>query len=115
MNVTFTYNSGRGRRMSRAEAEVLQLLGHGRYETQAASAQSTVPAPPAAPAAPAPVAQALAQAPEGAASAAPPSSPLDDLDGLDAAALHSLAKERGVKVHHNAGADKVRAALREAA
>ena len=106
MNVTFTYNSGRERRMTRAEAEVLQLLGHGRYEAQAASAPSPVPAPPA---------QKSAQAPEGAASAAPPSSPLDELDGLDAAALHALAKERGVKVHHNAGADKVRAALREAA
>lgn len=39
----------------------------------------------------------------------------DDLDGLDAEQLHALAKERGVKVHHAAGADKVREALREAA
>lgn len=36
----------------------------------------------------------------------------DDLDALDAEALHALAKERGVTVHHRAGADKVRAALR---
>lgn len=112
MNVTFTYNSGRERRMTRAEAEVLQLLGHGRYEAQAASAPSTAPAPPAAPV---PVAQEPAQAPDGAPSAAPPSGPLDELDGLDAPALHALAKERGVKVHYKAGADKVRAALREAA
>lgn len=115
MNVTFTYNSGRERRMTRAEAEVLQLLGHGRYEAQAASAPSPVPAPPAAPAASVPGAQEPAQAPDGAASAAPPSIPLDELDGLDAAALHALAKERGVKVHYKAGADKVREALREAA
>jgi hypothetical protein len=39
---------------------------------------------------------------------------LDDLDSLDAAALHALAKERGVEVHHRAGADRLRAALREA-
>ncbi len=38
----------------------------------------------------------------------------DDLDSLDAEALHALAKERGVAVHHRAGAEKVRAALREA-
>lgn len=38
----------------------------------------------------------------------------DGLDELDAEQLHVLAKERGVKVHHKAGADKVRAALREA-
>lgn len=39
----------------------------------------------------------------------------DGLDDLDRDQLHTLAKERGVKVHHMAGADKVRAALREAA
>lgn len=38
----------------------------------------------------------------------------DDLDSLDAEQLHELAKERGVKVHANAGADKVREALRNA-
>ncbi len=37
-----------------------------------------------------------------------------DLDGLDADQLRQLAKERGVNVHANAGADKIRAALREA-
>ena len=36
----------------------------------------------------------------------------DNLDELGAAALHALAKERGLSVHHRAGADKVRAALR---
>ena len=39
----------------------------------------------------------------------------DGLDELDAEQLHALAKERGVNVHHASGADKVRAALREAA
>jgi len=39
----------------------------------------------------------------------------DGLEGLDAERLHALARERGVRVHHKAGADKVRAALRGAA
>lgn len=39
--------------------------------------------------------------------------PVDDgLDQLSAEQLHELAKERGVKVHHAAGADKIREALR---
>ena len=37
-----------------------------------------------------------------------------DLDAMDKVELHALAKERGVKVHHMAGADKVREALRAA-
>ena len=37
-----------------------------------------------------------------------------DLAALDKEALHALAKERGVKVHHNAGAETVRKALAEA-
>lgn len=37
-----------------------------------------------------------------------------DLDVMTAEELHALAKERGVRVHHKAGAEKVRAALREA-
>ena len=39
----------------------------------------------------------------------------DGLDELEAEHLHALAKERGVRVHHAAGADKVRAALRAVA
>lgn len=37
-----------------------------------------------------------------------------DLKALDKAALQALAAEKGVKVHHNAGEDKLRAALEEA-
>lgn len=36
----------------------------------------------------------------------------DGLDALDLDALHALAKELEVEVHHRAGADKVRAAIR---
>ncbi len=53
--------------------------------------------------------------PAGAKEPAESAPPADDgLEGLDAQQLHELAKERGVKVHHAAGADKVREALREA-
>lgn len=36
----------------------------------------------------------------------------DGLDALDSDALHALAKELEVEVHHRAGPDKVRAAIR---
>jgi hypothetical protein len=38
----------------------------------------------------------------------------DYLDDLSPEQLHALAKERGVEVHHRAGQEKVKAALREA-
>lgn len=38
----------------------------------------------------------------------------DNLNSLDAKKLHEIAKKRGVKVHHLAGAEKVREALRNA-
>lgn len=38
-----------------------------------------------------------------------------DLDAMTAEELHALAKERGIKVHPRTGAEKVRAALKEAA
>lgn len=37
-----------------------------------------------------------------------------DLDAMTAEELHALAKERGIKVHPRTGAEKVRAALKEA-
>lgn len=40
--------------------------------------------------------------------------PLDDLESLDADALHALAKQMDLKVHHKAGAEKVRAVIEEA-
>lgn len=38
----------------------------------------------------------------------------DGLDDLEIDELRALAQERGVNVHHNAGADKIRQALRDA-
>lgn len=39
----------------------------------------------------------------------------EDLDAMSVDELHAIAKKRGVDVHHKAGADKVREALRQAA
>lgn len=89
--VTFTYKNGRERMLSARDAELLQRLGKGTYLTRdmAASRPIAVAAP-------------VAESKE------------IDLDAMDGDALHALARERGVKVHHKAGADKVRSALREA-
>lgn len=38
---------------------------------------------------------------------------IHDLDAMGLDALHALAKSKGVKVHHRAGAEKVRAAILE--
>lgn len=90
--VTFTYKNGRERMLSARDAELLQRLGKGTYLTRDMAADRPVVV------------------------VAPVAKNKDvDLDSLDGDALHALARERGVKVHHKAGADKVRAALREAA
>lgn len=90
--VTFTYKNGRERMLSARDAELLQRLGKGIYLTRDMGA-----ARPVAVVVPAAGNKGV------------------DLDSLDGDALHAIARERGVKVHHKAGADKVRAALREAA
>lgn len=95
--VTFTFKTGRERVLSERDAKLLHRLGKGTYLTRDMAAAPVAPA--------APVFEAVVE----------PAEPmLVDLDALDAEALHELAKERGVRVHHKAGADKVRAALREA-
>lgn len=99
--VTFTYNTGRERVIPERDARLLQRLGKGTYLTR-----DMAPAMPLQ-AAPTPDPQGL--------SAAPVVVPELDLDAMDAPALRALAKARGVKVHHASGAEKVRAALREAA
>ena len=100
--VDFTFKNGNTRIMGRRQAEILGKLGHGQYMTRDMAADRGAVLPPvAAPASPLPEPVVLAVA--------------DDLEALDKDQLHALAKDRGVKVHHMAGADKVRAALREAA
>ena len=90
--VTFTYKNGRERMLSAWDAKLLQRLGKGTYLTRdMAAARPVVVVVPVA------------------------DNEDIDLDSLDGDALHALARERGIKVHHKAGADKVRTALREAA
>lgn len=96
--VTFTFKTGRERVLSERDARLLQRLGKGTYLTRDMAAAPVIPAVPV-------VTTALT-----------PAQPVAvDLDAMDTEALHELAKERGVKVHPRAGAEKVRAALREAA
>lgn len=98
--VTFTHQkSGREEVMHERYAKVLSRMGRGTYMTR--DLRADVAAMPQSQA---------AQVPELAL-------PVDVGDGLDALGkeeLHAIAKERGITVHHAAGADKVRAALREA-
>lgn len=95
-HVPFTYKNGRERKMLERDAKILTKLGRGTYLTADMRAAPVV--------APAPVPAAPTQAPAS----------TDPLDGLDAKALHELAKKEGVQVHANAGAERVRAAIRTA-
>jgi hypothetical protein len=92
--VDFTFKNGHTRIMAKRQAEILGKLGHGTYKTRDMAAQPMVTKPM------------LAEHPV-------QEETDDGLDALDKEQLHALAKERGVKVHHMAGADKVRAALRD--
>lgn len=85
--VLFSYKSGRERLIPKRDADLLARLGKGTYMTRDMAAQP------------------VSDQPEGNSV---------DLSVLSAEELHFLAKQRGVKVHHKAGPEKVRAALREA-
>jgi hypothetical protein len=101
--VEFTFRrGGRTQMVTPTQAKVLQRAGLGTYQTRDMAAQPMVTRPMVAQVATPPAVEAAPLADDG-------------LEGLDKEQLHALAKERGVKVHHMAGADKVRAALREAA
>jgi hypothetical protein len=100
--VEFTFRrGGRSKLVTSTQAKVLQRAGLGTYQTRDMARQPMVTKPMQATPALEPV---------------PAAEPQDDgLKALDKEQLHAIAKERGVKVHHMAGAEKVRAALREAA
>ncbi|MCG7328051.1 hypothetical protein [Achromobacter sp. ACRQX] len=97
--VTFIHKDGREQVMPRRYAEILNKVGRGTYMTRDMTA-----APPSQPTIPTPLVGTPSREAGG-----------PDLDAMELAELHALARDRGVKVHHKAGADKVRAALREAA
>lgn len=96
--VLFTFNTGRQRLAFPKDAELLRRMGHGTYLTRDMADKPKIER-----ALPGTDGQHTAKL-EG-----------EGLDELDAEALHALAKERNVKVHPRAGADKVREALRSAA
>lgn len=108
--VTFTFKNGREKVVSPRDGEMLRRLGKGSYLTRDMANQPKIEkAFPGTndPRTPEEVdAQIKAE-----------SSELqgDDLDALDVDALRALAGERQVSVHHRAGVEKIRAALREAA
>lgn len=103
--VDFTFKNGHTRIMAKRQAELLGKAGYGTYQTRDMARQPMLTKP----------VQAEAITRSDKAVEAEPQAEADGLDTLDKDELHALAKERGVKVHHMAGADKVRAALREAA
>ena len=105
--VAFTFKNGRERMMSVRDADLLTKLNKGTYLTRDMAHQPGVVVVEKAE----PVVESVPQTEE-----APreTTEDMDDLDAMDKDHLHALAKERGVNVHHNAGVDKVRAALREA-
>ena len=98
--VEFTLNDGRVRQIARPIAVVLSKKGRGTYQTRDMARQPMLTKP-------------MQAAPTDPVQAEPLAG--DGLDNLDKEQLHAIAKERDVKVHHLAGAEKVRAALREAA
>jgi hypothetical protein len=85
--VNFKFKNGHTRVMGEHQAKVLGKLGHGTYMTRDMARQPMLTKPMVA---------------------------SDGLDDLDRDQLHTMAKERGVKVHHLAGAEKLRTALRNA-
>jgi hypothetical protein len=83
--VEFKFKNGHKRMLSQRQADLLSKAGVGSYATRMMVAETQVPPTPAI---------------------------SDDLDAMGKEELHALAKERGVKVHHMLGAEKVREALR---
>ena len=96
MKTIFTFKNGKTRVMGQRYATVLEKLGHGTYSTRELRA-APVYIPPVV----------VEDGPP-----APVEEVTDELDSLDVDALRELAEARGVKVHHKAGADKIKAALR---
>ena len=114
MKTVFTFKNGKTRVMGQRYANVLSKLGKGTYETRELRADD-----PAFPGTPdtrtiaevdaqikADNAEIVTEQEEADAEVS------DELDGLSVDELRELANARGVNVHHRAGAEKIRAALR---
>ena len=120
MKTVFTFKNGKTRVMGQRYADVLGKLGKGTYETRELRASD-----PAFPGTPdirtiaevdaqikADNAEIAAEQEAQEIEAQDPEVEPDELDGLSVEVLRELANDRGVNVHHRAGADKIRAALR---
>lgn len=107
MQVDFTHKSGKVQPMQKRFADILQKLGRGTYETRMLTAAPVVLDSNS---------QAFPDSsdPRTVAEVDAHIKAANDLSALDAEALHALAKQMDLKVHHKAGADKVRAAIEEA-
>ena len=81
---------------SKSDAKLLKAIGHA--EDRVMSAPPTYNTRMMTAATPAP---------------APARTSGDNLDAMDAEALHALARSMDIYVHHRAGADRVRFAIRE--
>lgn len=105
--VDFTFKRGGvSKSVTVAQAKYLQMARLGTYKTRDMARQPMLTKPMQAE--PLPV---VAHEPQSE-PAVPQGAVMDELEDMDKEQLHALAKERGVKVHHMAGADKVRAVLR---
>ena len=111
MKTIFTFKNGKTRVMGQRYAEVLGKLVKGTYETR--ELRASVPSEEAdARAADAYIKARNAEIAAEQAQESEPEVEADELDGLSVEELRELAEQRGVNVHHRAGADKIRAALR---
>ena len=114
--VIFKFNDGRTRKVSQAEARLLQRMRRGAIAVPDAADESAG-APSADGSPEAGTSKGNTEKPaasDAGASATGSAPPAVDLEAMDVDALRALAKDRGVKVHYNAGADKIREALRQA-
>lgn len=106
MKVKFIYKNGRERVMDTRYADILKGLKLGTYRTRDVTTSRIVAVPPQ---------SEEPKSEETEAQVADDASVADGLDDLEVDELRAIAKDRGVRVHHAAGADKIRAALRGAA
>lgn len=114
MKTVFTFRNGTKRYVSEKTAKALHRIRLGTYATRDMAADRAFPGTPDTRTiheVDAEIKQANAGiAPEPVEDASDAVS--DELDALDRDALFALAVDRGIKVHHKAGADKIRKALR---
>lgn len=112
MKTVFTFRNGTKRYVSEKTAKALHRIRLGTYATRDMAADRAFPGTPDTRT----IQEVDAEIKKANAGIAP--EPVEDpavsdeLDALDRDALFALAVERGIKVHHKAGADKIRKALR---